>query len=446
VREGRYHDDRRHDHDRRRDLETKTPRRALGPGRGWHRRRRDAHTADGRGNHRGGDDPNVLEAGEVDLTVDWEVEYFGAGTSPETIASQPEPVDRPRPIVDLTDVEPGDVVEKTLSAHVATNPGFLIFSVDVLADRDNGINDPEDAVDGAFDGSDGTEGGDLADHLNCVVRYDGFEDSDGNEGGSGESSGNNRPDEDSWMAGGDPTDHADFEAGLDDAQSPSDAFDTDSDLVAASGTLAEVADATNPFLIDSRQQGDTPEDFAGLACHDDGAVYLGCVCWLPRNIDGVGDNVVQTDRLEYKFSLGAIQCRDNVADDGTPISVDVAPRTGDGGGDGGPTTFPGTQQDKLTATDPEQNDFLDTAVAVDGDTALPGARSEDENGSQAGAAYVFTRSAAAGASRTSYPPTTETTDFFGASVALDAGRALVGAENDDQSDIVGAGSAHVFVP
>jgi hypothetical protein len=101
-----------------------------------------------------------------------------------------------------------------------------------------------------------------------------------------------------------------------------------------------------------------------LACHDVGAVYLGCVCWLPRNIDGVGDNVVQTDRLAYKFSLGAIQCRDNLADDGTPISVDVAPRTGDGGGDGGPTTFPGTQQDKLTATDPEQNDFLDTAVRL----------------------------------------------------------------------------------
>jgi len=68
--------------------------------------------------------PNIIQAGEVELTVDWEVTYFGVGPSPTTLARQDEPVNRPGPIVDIVDLKPGDIVEKTLSAHVGGNPGF----------------------------------------------------------------------------------------------------------------------------------------------------------------------------------------------------------------------------------------------------------------------------------------------------------------------------------
>lgn len=279
---------------------------------------------------------NIIQGGEVDLEVDWEVVYFGPGSSPKTIDSQTEPVDRPGPIVDVTDLKPGDIIEKTLSTHINGNPAFLTFDLSVLADEDNGINDPEDAVDGEFNDSDGTEGGDIAENLNCVVWYDGFEDSEGNNGGTGGAPGNNRPDEGSiWKPETDPTNDEEFEAALDSAGSPSDVFDIESNLVIASGTLAELATAENPILIDSRDQGAIPADYGDSACYDNGAVqYIGCLCWLPRDIPSVDDNIIQTDRLEYQFGFGAIQCRDNVADDGTPINTDVATHPGGGGGSG----------------------------------------------------------------------------------------------------------------
>jgi len=175
----------------------------------------------------------------------------------------------------------------------------------------------------------------LAEHTNCVIWYDGFVDDGGVGGGAGSLPGNNRPDEGIWVAAGDPTDDDDFEAALDKAESPSDAFDTASDLVIASGTLADLSDTSNPILIDSRNQGDTAEDFSGTACYDDGTVqYLGCVCWLPRNVAGVDDNILQTDRPEYQFGLAAVQCRDNVDDDGIPISPEVASGPGEGDVDG----------------------------------------------------------------------------------------------------------------
>lgn len=308
--------------------------------------------------------PNTIQAGEVDLTVDWEVNYFGAG-GPREIAKQETPVDRPGPIVDVTDLKPGDIIEKTLSTHIQTNPGFLTFNMTVLSDEDNGINNPEDAVDGSFDDSDGTDGGDLAENLNCVVWYDGFEDSDGNARGSGGTPGNNRPDEGIWEGGGDPTNDDDFEKGLDSAQSPSDAFDTSSDLVIASGKLSDLASTSNPILIDSGDQGDTPSDFSNSACYDNGAVqYIGCVCWLPRDVPGIEDNLLQSDRLEYKFEFGAVQCRDNVDSNGEPLSTNVASQPG-GGND--PPTADFVVSNELTEGTPTQ---FDAAPSSDSDGTI----------------------------------------------------------------------------
>lgn len=99
-----------------------------------------------------------------------------------------------------------------------------------------------------------------------------------------------------------------------------------------------------------------------------------------------------------------------------------------------------TQQDKLLAADGAGRENLGAAVALDGDTALVGAPRHPvgENKDQ-GAAYVFSRSGgswtevallAAGSGGPS--------DFFGASVALSGGTALVGARGHAQ------GAAYLF--
>jgi len=111
-------------------------------------------------------DPNVMQGGELDLKVDWEVRYYDwIDSTDELIAisdtnedGEPNMVDQPPPIIELTDVKPGDVMEATLSAHVSGNPAFLGWHYQEHADEDNGITEPEDKVNGHTpDGSDGTD-------------------------------------------------------------------------------------------------------------------------------------------------------------------------------------------------------------------------------------------------------------------------------------------------
>ncbi|HIP71260.1 MAG TPA: hypothetical protein EYH05_07675, partial [Anaerolineae bacterium] len=51
-----------------------------------------------------------------------------------------------------------------------------------------------------------------------------------------------------------------------------------------------------------------------------------------------------------------------------------------------------TQQAKLTVADAGSGDQFGGAVSLDGSTLLVGARYEDEKGSNAGAAYIFSGS------------------------------------------------------
>lgn len=103
-----------------------------------------------------------------------------------------------------------------------------------------------------------------------------------------------------------------------------------------------------------------------------------------------------------------------------------------------------TQQTKLTASDAHDNDLFGNVVALDGDTALVGAPADDGPGTDRGAAYVFTRS---GDSWTEQAKLTasdgENGDELGSSVALDGDTALVGAWREDGSG-TDRGAAYVF--
>ncbi|MBN8226712.1 DUF11 domain-containing protein [Corallococcus macrosporus] len=99
-----------------------------------------------------------------------------------------------------------------------------------------------------------------------------------------------------------------------------------------------------------------------------------------------------------------------------------------------------SEQAKLTISDPVSGRYFGESVAISGDTALVGARS---NVSYAGAAYVFVRSGTTWSEQAKLTANDSgASDLFGFSVAISGDTALVGAPYVDES-IVGA--AYVFV-
>jgi hypothetical protein len=105
-----------------------------------------------------------------------------------------------------------------------------------------------------------------------------------------------------------------------------------------------------------------------------------------------------------------------------------------------------TERTKLAPADGDSGDRFGTAVALDGDRALVTAPAdEDPNGADGGSASVFGR--AGGAWRegaTLALADGDVGDRLGTGVALDGGRALLGAAGDADPNGDGAGAAYVF--
>jgi len=101
-----------------------------------------------------------------------------------------------------------------------------------------------------------------------------------------------------------------------------------------------------------------------------------------------------------------------------------------------------TQQQKLTASDGADFDNLGLNVAVSGDTAIIGALYHDAVATDAGAAYMFTRS---GTTWTQQQKLTASDgasgDFFGGGVAVSGNTVVVGANGAMSTD----GAAYVFL-
>ncbi len=99
---------------------------------------------------------------------------------------------------------------------------------------------------------------------------------------------------------------------------------------------------------------------------------------------------------------------------------------------------------KLTASDGEAGDEFGVLVAISGDTAVIGAYRDDDLGSDSGAAYIFQRR---GSSWTEVAKLTASDgaadDWFGVSVAISGDTAVIGSYRDD--DIGGdSGAAYIF--
>ncbi|MFN0136974.1 MAG: dockerin type I domain-containing protein [Phycisphaerae bacterium] len=104
-----------------------------------------------------------------------------------------------------------------------------------------------------------------------------------------------------------------------------------------------------------------------------------------------------------------------------------------------------TQQAMLTPSDPGSSDQFGWSVAVSGDTAAVGAHYDDHAaGTDAGSAYIFTRSGAAWTQQAKLiGADVGAGDEFGRSVALSGDTAVIGAYRDIY--VVGANAAYVFV-
>ena len=146
----------------------------------------------------------------------------------------------------------------------------------------------------------------------------------------------------------------------------------------------------------------------------------------------------------------------SVAVEGDTVVVSAYGDDDSGGGSGAAYVFtkPGTgwtstgTAAKLTAFDGAGGDRFGKSVAVDGDTVVVGAWTDDDNGDQSGSAYLFTKPVSGGwatATETAKLTASEgdADDRFGTSVAVDGETVAVGAWVDDDDGLY-SGSVYVF--
>ena len=107
------------------------------------------------------------------------------------------------------------------------------------------------------------------------------------------------------------------------------------------------------------------------------------------------------------------------------------------------------QRAKLTAGDGAASDYFGRGVSIDGDTMVISASEDDDDGSMSGSAYVFTR-VTAGDLASGWTQVAKLTagdgaysDGFGISVSIDGDTVVIGAWADDDNGS-NSGSAYVF--
>lgn len=107
-------------------------------------------------------------------------------------------------------------------------------------------------------------------------------------------------------------------------------------------------------------------------------------------------------------------------------------------------SYPETDLYKLTASDGATGDGFGS-VAICGDTAIIGAKRDDDNGTDSGSAYIFVHEGSAWNQRAKLTATDGAAlDEFGHSVAVSGDTVVVSSHGDDDSGD-SSGSAYIFV-
>ena len=103
------------------------------------------------------------------------------------------------------------------------------------------------------------------------------------------------------------------------------------------------------------------------------------------------------------------------------------------------------QQAKLTANDAEAQDWFGAAVTLFGDIAIVGAPLDDDGGFASGSAYVFVRNNGNWRQEAKlFASDSDEDDEFGTTLAFDGYTAVVGARNNNDAGN-NSGSAYVFI-
>ncbi|MBK8253758.1 MAG: hypothetical protein IPK82_13960 [Polyangiaceae bacterium] len=103
------------------------------------------------------------------------------------------------------------------------------------------------------------------------------------------------------------------------------------------------------------------------------------------------------------------------------------------------------EKTKLLASDGESGEFFGYSVAADRDTIVVGARYEDKNGDDAGAAYVFVRKNGQWKQQAKLVASGGNDyDWFGQAVAIEGDTIVVGAPNHADGMVLDVGAAYVF--
>jgi hypothetical protein len=166
---------------------------------------------------------------------------------------------------------------------------------------------------------------------------------------------------------------------------------------------------------------------------------------------------VDVDKTEQKLMASDRQASDEY---GTSVSLSgnyaiVGSRYEDTGGSNAgaayiytrdPSTGIWGSEQKLTASDRQQDDYFGESVSISGDYAIIGAYAEDTRGSNAGAAYIFKRDTVTGTwseQQKLLASDGQQDDHYGRSVAIDGNYAIVGARNED-TGAGDAGAAYIY--
>jgi hypothetical protein len=198
-------------------------------------------------------------------------------------------------------------------------------------------------------------------------------------------------------------------------------------------------------------------DYFGYSVAIDGDTVVVGAQLEDTGADGAGSAYIYTRSGTTWTQQAKIQASDKQASDEFGYSVAIDGNTvvvgavyeDTGGSDAGAayvftrsgTTW--TQQAKLLASDRQASDYFGWWVTVDGDTVVVGAPAEDTGGDAAGAAYIFTRSGTTWTQQAKIQSDAAADVWFGFSVSVEGDAMVVGAYRQDTGG-ANAGAAYIF--
>jgi hypothetical protein len=177
---------------------------------------------------------------------------------------------------------------------------------------------------------------------------------------------------------------------------------------------------------------------------DSGAAYV-----FARNVGGPDNwgqaaRITATDGAAGDWFGWAVAVAVDTVLVGAPYDDDDGPASGStyvlGRNAGGANHW--GQTTKITAADGVTGNVFGYAVAMEGDTLLIGAYGDGDNGPASGSAHVFARGGATWEEE-STPMAEDGGDYFGYAVALDGDTLVVGVPYDDENG-ANAGAAYIY--